>query len=293
MAAATAAAPMKAPRTPEAAISSRRPERCLYLSWNRASPVNSLVLAGGQREIDGARFVVGRLGEDLDRPGREILAVGVPRAVAVHVERRAERRRLDLQARRDRLQLEEERLGLGDVDLDDPGLPLVVRLGHVDAVAAARHGKVVGRLSARHRLPEHPDARDLHRDVVRDGVDDERARPLVDALDPVARQPRELAVGHLGHVRLVVHAGVLQPAEQVLALGHHEHGRRTRFDLVGLGELDQRLLVLARIEQLDPGLVVLARIDGRVIRARGLSGPCEEDRHHHQTGAPRADHLSG
>ena len=272
MAAATAAAPMKAP--------SRRGDD--QLAPPRALPVLELkalvadqqpVLAGRQRKIDGARIVVGRLGEDLDRPGWQILTIRVARAVTVHVEGRAERHGLDLQPRRDRLQLEEERLGLGDVDVDDAGLPLVVRLGHVDPVAPARDGEVVRGLAAGDHSSCLIGPGDPNSHVIGDGVDDEGALALVDALDPVVGQPGELPGGHLGHVGLVVGAGVLQPAQQVLALGHHEHRRRARLDLVGLGELDQRLLVLAGIEQLNPRLVVLACLDRGVIGARGRPAP--------------------
>jgi len=39
MAAATAPAPTKPPSNDDAKINSGRPERCLYESWNRVSPV--------------------------------------------------------------------------------------------------------------------------------------------------------------------------------------------------------------------------------------------------------------
>ena len=103
--------------------------------------------------------------------------------------------------------------------------------------------------------------------------------------DAVARQLRELAVRVLGRVALVVDARVLEAAHQVLALRHHEQRRRARLDLVRLRKLDQRLLVLARIEQLQAHLVVGPGPSGRVVggaRGRGGQRAARED---HRRGA--------
>ena len=129
--------------------------------------------------------------------------------------------------------------------------------------------------------------------VVGDGVDREGAAPLVDALDSIAGEGGELAVGVGGDVALVVGARVLETAEQVLALGHHEQRRGTRLDLVGLPELDQRLLVLARVEELEAHLVVRACVGDGVVSARGRGGPHEGAREYHRQRASRALHLSG
>ena len=257
-------------------------------------------LARHEHDVRSPRLVIRRLGENLDVPRWNVLPVRIPRAVAVDVERGPRRAGLDLQPRWNGLQLEEQGLRLGDVHLDDARLALVVPFGDVDSVTAARDGEVVWRLPGSHHGPGVTLAGDPDGHVVGNGVDGQRAAALLDAFDSIAGQGHELAVRALADVGVVVCARVLEPAEEILALGHHEHGGGARFDFVGARELDEGLFVLTGVEQPEPYFVMGARLGCGVLRGKqrrnaanadagegeGARQDCGRDR------GP-ADHLSG
>ena len=93
----------------------------------------------------------------------------------------------------------------------------------------------------------------------------------------------ELALRVLLDVALVVRARLLQAPQQVLALRHHEQRRRTALEIVRARKFDQRLFVLARVEQLQPDLVVRARRGRRVVGARDANPAAQHQQgdHHH------------
>ncbi len=224
--------------------------------------------------IAAGKVVVG-LGVDFVVPRFHILGVGVLRAVASHIEGGVAGHGADLEARRNGVQLEKQRLVLRHVDGDLPFLADEVRFAHRHPVVTARHAKLVGRIAGE----DLAFALDANLHLIRHGVDDHDAGPAVDGLDAQAGDIGQVRARRLRQKLLVVCPRLLEQAQVVLALRDHEQvlflGQKVVRDL----ELDQGLLFVASLEETDARLVVLAGLRG-VIGLLRLRGRARDQKRH-------------